>query len=550
MVPPSRFRLPIGLLLTALTAQLLVHASSSPINAAAISASAGAAEHSLSASPKVYVGGQMLTYAGEVGAGGVVVTLQGSQRPGAPWAAIARTRSEPDGSYSFTLPAPSMRGIMRRVVAGGEPSNVLRMYAQSQDVVLAPVGTPVIGETFQIVASTVPGPEWPRGHQFYVKGRPDLPGPVFTGRELTLQRNGPGGSWLDVPGASATVNSDGTGTFDVTANETGNIVYRVVQEDYSQAGGPPIGWFPSFPTPVKVAPNRAEAITYDPPAPAPTQARSAAPAPRQAAAMLAARPTEETSGSTALTAQAAKGWGGALWDFGLPSGESLTSPPSRGSKRVGQWIDGSIGTGRANQHNGGVSLNSQRYAPDRDANENQGDLGSTWITLQDNARKYGRWEARVRIRPYERGAVDYLNKVELIPESEGQRCAGRTITVANLAAHSRKLKFGVNADRANRSWQRTRRIGDIANKPITVAVEVTKRHITWFYNGKPVGTVRTSAAVPRVPLTMRITMEGRGDREMNRTMTHMDWMRGFSLNRGTKSKNGGRMSVRKFGGSC
>ena len=169
------------------------------------------------------------------------------------------------------------------------------MYAQSQDVVLAAVGTPVVGDSFQIVASTVPGPQWPRGHQFYVKGRPDLPGPVFTGRELTLQRNGPGGSWLDVPGATATVDRDGTGTFDVTANEAGNIVYRVVQEDYSP-GRRPIGWFPSFPTPIKVAQNRAEAITYDPPAPAPTQARRTAPAaPSEDAAMLAARPTGATS---------------------------------------------------------------------------------------------------------------------------------------------------------------------------------------------------------------------------------------------------------------
>lgn len=550
MFTPSRFRLPIGLLLTALTTQFLVHASNAPVNAAAVSSSANAAAFSLSASPRVYVGGQMLTYSGNVGRGGVTVTLQGSQRPGAPWAKIARVRSEPDGSYSFTRPAPSMRGIMRRVVAEGDASNVLRMYAQSQDVVMAPVGTPVAGETFQIVASTVPGPHWPRGHQFYVKGRPDLPGPVFTGRELTLQRNGPGGSWLDVPGARATVKGDGTGTFDVTADEAGTTVYRVVQQDYRQSGGPAIGWFPSFPTPVQIARNRAEATTYDPPpAPSPGHARVAAPAPSQEDTFLA-RTTESTSGSNAVTAQAAKGWGGALWDFGLPEGESLTSPPSRGSKPVGRWLDESNGTGRANQHNGGVSLNSQRYAPDRGANENQGDRGSTWITLQDNPRKYGRWEARVRLRPYEKGALDYRTKVELIPESEGQRCAGRTITMGNLAAHSRTMSFGVSSARAKSTWQRTRRIGDIVNKPITVAVEVTKRHITWFYNGRSVGTVRKGAAVPRVPLTMRITLQGKGNREMNRTMAHMDWMRGFSLDRGTKTKNGGRMSVRKFGGSC
>ena len=162
------------------------------------------------------------------------------------------------------------------------------------------------------------------------------------------------------------------------------------------------------------------------------------------------------------------------------------------------------------------------------------------ITLQDNPRKYGRWEARVRIRPYERGALDYRNTVELIPESEGQRCAGRTITVANLAAYSRKMSFGVDSARA---------------KPLVAAHPPDRWHRQQAHHGGRGGHQaphhlvlqrqacrhgpHQCAAVPRVPLTMRITMEGKGDREMNRTMTHMDWMRGFSLNRGTKTKNGG-----------
>jgi hypothetical protein len=550
MPPRTRSRALVGVLLAALAAQTLAQATTTSATATV--------EPTFSYSPHDFIGGQLVTYEGDVGAGGVVVKLQGSQRPGAKWSTIARTRSQPDGTYRFSRHAPSMRGIQRRVVARGAASDPIRMYADSQDLVLVPVGTPVAGESFELRVSTVPGPHWGRGHDYYVKGRPDLPAPVFPGRVLTLQQRGADGYWTDVPGGTTTSNNAGEGSFNVTARGPGTVVYRAVQEDYSATvtdragtvlGRHDIGWFPSFPVSVHVAASRAEATTYARSSVQPTGGTTTVTSDDGTEGeSLAARKVRH--GFNASTAQAANGWGGALWDFGLPRGEALTSPPSRGTRPRGWWLDGSDGSGRANQHNGGVSLNSQRYAPDKGENENAGDHGSTWITLRDNARKFGRWEARIRLRPYEKAARDYRAKIELIPEREDQRCAGRTITVADLAAHSRKMRFGVKSVRAKRRWAKVRRVGDVNNYPVAVAVEVTKRHITWFFNGRPVGTVRKKSSVPRVPLTMSITLQGKGNREMNRTMAHMDWMRGFSLRRGEKTRNGGKMRVRRFRGGC
>lgn len=524
-------------------ALLLLGASLSTVATAPSSAAPADVDAvTMSVSPKVYTGGQLITYSGNVGAAGVKVVLQGSQRPGAPWSKQARTTSDANGDYSIRMPAPSMRGIMRRVVAGGVAGDAMRMYAQSQDVVMVPVGRPVVGQEFDVVVSTVPGPHWPRGHSFFVKGRPDLPAPVFEGRQVTLEQRDADGTWSDVAGASATVDADGEARMTITATAAGTVVYRAVQEDFPQAGHDPIGWFPSFPTEVRVAASAASATNYGEPG------VNRVSAGRTAAADTTDGYTASRTTASGVTAQQRYTWGGAKWDFGLPLGQSITSPPSRGKSLVGWWDDGSTGGGRANQHNGGVALNSQRYAPDRDEPENAGDHGDTWITLQDQAQKFGRWETRVRLRPYESRAQDYRTVVELVPDAlSGDSCTDR-IVIADMAAHSKKLRIGAQSVSKGRQWNANRFVGDVRNRNIAVAVEVGRRHVTWFVDGKPIGSVRSRAIVPRVPLTLKITLKGDGDTEMNRTLAHMDWMRGFTLDRGKQVKRSSRVRARGYGG--
>jgi hypothetical protein len=60
-------------------------------------------------------------------------------------------------------------------------------------------------------------------------------------------------------------------------------------------------------------------------------------------------------------------------------------------------------------------------------------------------------------------------------------------------------------------------------------VEVSTRHITWFLNGAPVGSVTDSAALSGVPLTLRLSLVGEGQAEMNQVSLISDWQRGFPI---------------------
>ena len=61
---------------------------------------------------------------------------------------------------------------------------------------------------------------------------------------------------------------------------------------------------------------------------------------------------------------------------------------------------------------------------------------------------------------------------------------------------------------------------------------MTKRHISWFIEGRVVATVKSRAAVSDVPMTLRLSLAGRGLDEVNRTQAISDWQRGYSLERG------------------
>ena len=50
---------------------------------------------------------------------------------------------------------------------------------------------------------------------------------------------------------------------------------------------------------------------------------------------------------------------------------------------------------------------------------------------------------------------------------------------------------------------------------------MARGHITWFYNGEAIGSVRNRAAVSDVPLTMRMSLVGDQNREMNKTLFHL-----------------------------
>ena len=136
----------------------------------------------LRVSPGRYVGGQKVTFAGNIGRQGRHrLHLQTHMaRPGDKWTnldARIRARTRPNGSFRFSHIAPSMFGIRVRVVSGRAHTPPVRFNARSQDLVLAAPGQVAGGDEFTIRVDTTP----------ILSHRPDLPPPAFPGRTLTLQ---------------------------------------------------------------------------------------------------------------------------------------------------------------------------------------------------------------------------------------------------------------------------------------------------------------------------------------------------------------------------
>ena len=480
-----------------LAALLLTGLAPAATTAATPSARRTAASLSINPSSD-YVGGQALVFAGNIGAAGVRrVHLQVNAGYSGPvWGDVDGFSAKTDagGDFRFTYPAPAMFGIRYRVASGSLETPYVTFDAHSQDLTVTPVGTPRAGVPFDLLVDTTPK----------LSRRPDTIGlrPV-PGRTLTLQERATPTRWADRD--TAVVGPLGLATFTVTEPDAGAHVYRVVMEDYL-TGGNQIGWFPSFPTYVDVRGTSPRPATVADDTPRTTRI----PAPRQE--------------SSRVTASQTYGWGVSLFDFAWVFGESLSAKPYRGSVPKGHWVEYGDGGGRVSSHNGGMYFDSKR-----DNKPGPGDFGTTMATMRGNARKYGRWEVRVRPRSEETGAGDYAVRVELVPaRARHYDCGAHTITLGELTAHGNDLLVGVNA--GDRQWTYRKGLGGSANNvSYNVAAEVAKRHITWFLNGRPIATVKRAKAVSDLPLTLRLSLVGDGQREMNDTDILSDWQRGFSL---------------------
>ena len=253
---------------------------------------------------------------------------------------------------------------------------------------------------------------------------------------------------------------------------------------------------------------------------------------------VAHHPAARNDDVAATPASAKYGWHPSLFDFAWAFGESLTSKPLRGTKRKGKWVDASTGSGRAARHNGGLMLES-KYPDGLAAGD--GDHGTTTVTLEGNAQTYGRWEIRGATWVLGHDGADYRVRIELVPEDPGQRaCGARTITMADYTATKDEVRYGVYTPTDDRAWRATKRsvvMGDRA-KAHAFAVEVAKDHISWFLDSKLIGTVKDKAAVPGVPLTVRLSLVGQGGKEMRHTDAIFDWIRGFPIGPGRHPKNG------------
>ncbi|MGB0099800.1 MAG: hypothetical protein WBP61_05910, partial [Nocardioides sp.] len=110
-----------------------------------------------------------------------------------------------------------------------------------------------------------------------------------------------------------------------------------------------------------------------------------------------------------------------------------------------------------------------------------------------------------------------------------------------------RMTFGVNA--GGKRWTRTISGPHLERNIPAFAVEVGKKHLSWFLNGKVVGAVRSKAAVPGVPLTLRMGLVAAQSGEYDNTSTYSDWQRHFGITSGRQTKSGPKLKKQALG-SC
>ena len=487
---------------------------------------------SLTVSPQVYIGGQGVTLKGNIGAPGVRrVHLESHMgRPGDYW--VNREvyfRTDEAGNFSYTMPAPSMFNIRFRVRSGNLYTPAWNFRARSPESVLtfdagddrlAPA-VAVAGRSFTVQVNTVPE----------LKGRKAYTPPVIEGRTVTLQKRVSPTVWQTLD--ASTIDSRGQVYFTLT-EQAGTHVYRVRQENW-YGNGSNARWIPSFPTYLQVAPTLSEALKIREPG---TEGTTVAPEDKSTVT------NPPRSGGGSLTAASVGLWGPQLFDFGWEVAQAITDPPS-GQRPRGGWLDASDGTGRVVQYNGGLNLQSKLERLGR------GDWGTTTATVKGNAQRYGRWEFRIRGQVIETGSPNYRAVVELVPAGAAvQDCTPRTITVADFRMQKKGVRMGLRKTAGGAAWLKVKKGAKLDDVPRNVAVEVGRKHITWFYDGRPVATLKGAKANMGVKLVPRMRLVGGGTVERNSTRLISDWQRAWTLERGKQFKKSPAPRKTSYRNSC
>nr|WP_136593816.1 hypothetical protein [Nocardioides sp. GY 10113]TIC87951.1 hypothetical protein E8D34_06565 [Nocardioides sp. GY 10113] len=501
--------------------------------------SAGAATRvsgSLDLSLERYYGGQALGFVGDLGVAGTTrIWLEHHMgRVGDRWTRIGGSEgtTQADGTFDLTFPARAMKGISVRVASQQAVTTPVLLHADEQAAWVSVTTDEELDTTGYVRHVSYPARA---GQPMTVRVDTSPRGePVLRGRRVTLQRRAANGDWRTTwtSVATARVRPGGRAFFHLDApDDRAQVTYRARLEDWTRAGSE-IGWFPSYPVEIDLLPADSARATV---------LRAASVERSRTAATVGGAARATTVGPTA---SATNRWGRSLFDFNYEYGESLTHPPIGGSRRQGSWVEYSTGAGRVAGHNGGLMLTSKFTDWPRRSNAGPGDHGTTAATLLGNARTYGRWE--LRLRPWNADDAepgrDYRVRAELVPADSAERaCGARSIVIADLTPNEPEVRFGAYTPDGDRSWTGAADGMPVERVARAYAVEVTRRHLSWLVDGRVVGTVRAREAVPGVPLTLRLSLVGAGDAEMQHTYAHVDWVRGFTLRHGSRVRDGARL---------
>ena len=152
------------------------------------------------------------------------------------------------------------------------------------------------------------------------------------------------------------------------------------------------------------------------------------------------------------------------------------------------------------------------------------------VTLQRQSYRYGRWEIRVRVRPFNDRPLPFHMVAELVPSGGQYRCGARNITLADYSQGDRRASMRINT-LPNRSFTFSKRPVVSPGGWNTYAVEITRSHISWFVDDRVVMTERRPAALSGAAYTLRYRFVTPAQSALTQPWMQMDWSRYFTLKR-------------------
>jgi hypothetical protein len=143
--------------------------------------------------------------------------------------------------------------------------------------------------------------------------------------------------------------------------------------------------------------------------------------------------------------------------------------------------------------------------------------------------RYGRWEARVRIRETNHDGRQYRGYWELVPTG-AFKCGAKSIVLASYKRGERRATGAVRVPE-NTQYSYSRRLALHNGWFHTYAIEITRDHISWFVDTKVIHTERRDDALRGIEYRPRFRLQGVKGEKHRSTWLQMDWVRHYDLSR-------------------
>jgi hypothetical protein len=154
--------------------------------------------------------------------------------------------------------------------------------------------------------------------------------------------------------------------------------------------------------------------------------------------------------------------------------------------------------------------------------------GAVTATVIDHARRFGRWEARVRSDVRHAGGQPYRVVWELVPAADSG--CGDGITLATYSVDDTVASMDVRTPGGTTfTDQAALELGQYAWH--TFAIEVTRDHVSWFIDTKVVMTELRPEALTGTRYRMQFRLVPEPGAAMDFTRMQMDWARYYTMER-------------------